>query len=82
MSFFTKKKTCPICRDKYTLDETFHELRLQTGDGMTILEICKTCADFFDKSADVLKRKSPSEPIRLSHEHQSDEEEYDEGNRE
>jgi hypothetical protein len=51
-----KKKQCPVCKQKYSKDEPFHELRLQTSDGLHTLEICEACADFFDKSAEVLNR--------------------------
>jgi len=57
VSIFTKKKSCPVCNDNYPLEETFHELRLQSKDGVNSLEICNNCADFFDKSAEVLKGK-------------------------
>lgn len=50
------KKKCPVCRHKYNKTEPFHELRLKAEDGLQTLEICSDCADFFDKSADVLSK--------------------------
>lgn len=57
---FNKKK-CPVCNEKFPKTETFHELRLKTSDGVIEIEICNNCADFFDKSADVLTRGKKQE---------------------
>lgn len=54
MSWWRSKKKCAVCETKYKKNAVFHELRLQTADGVLELEICESCADFFDKSADVL----------------------------
>lgn len=52
---WSKTKKCRTCEKK--LKDNIHEIRLQTADGIVILEICDECAEFFDKSADVLSRK-------------------------
>jgi len=56
-----KRKKCATC--KTVLKETtgIHELRINTADGVTDLEICGECADFFDKSADVLLKGQKNE---------------------
>lgn len=54
MSWWKSKKKCPVCSVKYKKNVVFHELRLQTADGLIEIEICESCADFFDKSAEVL----------------------------
>jgi hypothetical protein len=57
------KKKCAVCRHKYNKSEPFHELRLKTGDGVQTIEICSECADFLDKSADVLSRGKNRESV-------------------
>jgi hypothetical protein len=57
------KKKCPTCEQKYPMKTPFHELRLNTTDGTHVMEICEKCADFFDKSADVIMRGRKDEPI-------------------
>lgn len=61
--FASRKKTCPVCEDKYPKTERFHELRLNTMDGITTLEICEKCADFFEKSAGILQGERKDEPL-------------------
>jgi len=56
----------------------FHELRLETLDGTHELEICEKCADFFDKSAEVIMKGRSDEGIRLRDIDQLDQEEPDE----
>ena len=58
-----KKKQCNICGEKYPLDETFHELRLSVQEGEVSLKICNECADFLDKSADVINGKRGDESV-------------------
>ena len=72
------KKRCPVCRDKYPRKATFHELRLETAEGPHALEICEKCADFFDKSADVIMKGRKDETLRLRELDQHDQEEHDE----
>ncbi len=76
------KKKCPICMDKYSKKAVFHELRLETADGTVSLEICEKCADFFDKSADVIMKGRKDETVRLRELDQLDQEEPDERHRE
>ncbi len=56
MTWFSRSKTCAVCEDKYHKSVPFHEMRLNTDDGVVSLEICEKCADFFDKSADVIMK--------------------------
>lgn len=58
-----KKRKCPLCETKYPADEPFHELRLQVAEGTHSMEICTECADFLDKSADVLKKGKKNESL-------------------
>ena len=62
MSWWKSKKKCPVCQKKYKKNVAFHELRLQTADGLIELDICESCADFFDKSAEVLSAGRKKEP--------------------
>jgi len=64
--------------DKYPKKALFHELRLETADGTASLEICEKCADFFDKSADVIMKGRKDETVRLRKLNQLDQEEPDE----
>lgn len=52
---FWKRKKCVTCSTTLTEKSGIHELRIDTADGIVDLEICSTCADFWDKSADVLQ---------------------------
>lgn len=72
------KKKCPVCQVKYPKDTVFHELRLDTSEGIHTLDICEKCADFFDKSADVIMKGRKDESIRLRELDQHDQEEFDE----
>ena len=64
MTWFSRNKTCAVCEDKYLKSVPFHEMRLNTDDGPVSLEICEKCADFFDKSAEVImKGKRQDDPI-------------------
>ncbi len=64
MTWFSRSKTCALCEYKYPKSEPFHEMRINTDDGAVSLEICEKCADFFDKSADVImKGGQQDEPI-------------------
>ncbi len=73
-----KKKTCPVCGDKYPKTARFHELRLETLDGVIELEICEKCADFLDESADIIMKGRSDETLRLRELDQLDQEESDE----
>lgn len=73
-----KKKTCPVCEDKYPKTARFHELRLETLDGAIELEICEKCADFLDESADIIMKGRSDETLRLRELDQLDQEEPDE----
>ena len=62
--FFSKNKTCTVCSDKHPKSTPFHELRVNTENGVVSFEICEKCADFFDKSAEVLmKGRQKDEPV-------------------
>jgi hypothetical protein len=54
---FLNNKKCGVCSTKLKKDKV-NELRLNTVDaGDIAIEICDECADFFDKSADLLRAK-------------------------
>lgn len=72
------KKKCQVCEVKYPKDETFHEIRLDTLDGIHIVNICEKCADFFDKSAEVIMKGRKDATVRLRELDQFDKEEPDE----
>jgi hypothetical protein len=64
VTWFNKNKTCAVCEDKYPKSVPFHEMRVNTDSGVVSLEICEKCADFFDKSAEVImKGRQKDEPI-------------------
>ena len=52
-----KRKKCATCKVVLTDKTGIHELRINTTDGIVDLEICGDCADFWDKSADVLQKR-------------------------
>ena len=56
MTWFSRNKTCAVCEDKYLKSVPFHEMRVNTDDGVATFEICEKCADFFDKSAEVIMK--------------------------
>lgn len=82
MIWFNRNKTCAVCEEKYLKSVPFHEVRVNTDDGVVSLEICDKCADFFDKSAEVIMKGRPDETVRLRELDQFDQEEYDERDRE
>ena len=64
MTWFSRNKTCAVCEDKYLKSVPFHEMRVNTDEGVVSLEICDKCADFFDKSAELtMKGKRQDDPI-------------------
>lgn len=54
---FNKGK-CKMCNAKKKPDEEFSILRMKVQEGTIELEICEPCANFFDKSAEVLRNKN------------------------
>lgn len=55
------EKLCHVCGVNEMPDEPAI-LRLKVQDGIVEMNVCDDCADFFDKSAEVLqKRKRPDE---------------------
>lgn len=60
MSWFAKKK-CKSCKKKLRKNDETADLRLETAEGFHTIEICLECAEFFDKSAEVLTRRRPEE---------------------
>jgi hypothetical protein len=64
MTWLVRNKYCAVCEEKYLKSVPFHEMRMKTDDGEVSLEICEKCADFFDKSADVImKGRNQDDPI-------------------
>lgn len=61
-----RKPLCNICQSN-KLPEEPATIQLQVQEGIVELHICDECADFFDKSAEVLahrgKDKKSDEPI-------------------
>jgi hypothetical protein len=53
-------------------------VQVNTDEGVVSLEICDKCADFFDKSADVIMKGRSDETVRLRKFDQLDQEEPDE----
>lgn len=60
--WFAKKK-CKACKKKLRKNDETADLRLETGEGVHTMEICLECAEFFDKSAEVLVRRKKDEEI-------------------
>ena len=60
LSNFFKKK-CPTCSAK--VDKLNNELRLKTAEGSHSVYVCDNCADFFEDSGEVLKRKKQDDSI-------------------
>jgi DNA/RNA endonuclease YhcR with UshA esterase domain len=58
---FLKRKKCATCKNVLKEQTGIHELRINTADGTMDLEICSECADFLDKSADVLLKGQKNE---------------------
>lgn len=58
---FWKRKKCATCGSVLKEQTGIHELRINTADGVTNLEICSVCADFLDKSAKVLLKGQKNE---------------------
>lgn len=52
-----KSEKCSTCRKKLKTPKQCPIIRLDTEDGVVELKICDECADFFDKSAEVLQNK-------------------------
>lgn len=49
-----KRKKCPLCKTVLKKKHGSAELRLDTADGPTTLEICMGCSTVLDKSAELL----------------------------
>lgn len=56
-----KKIRCKGCNKKIKEGEETADLRLDTADGPIELLICNDCAQFWDMSADILKRRNGDE---------------------
>ena len=57
------KRRCHVCKEN-RLPEEPAIIRLKVREGIAEVLVCDECADFFDKSADVLqKRKRTDERI-------------------
>lgn len=57
-NLFKKKPKCPICNEP--AEDLSAEMRLDTSEGVHTLNICPNCAEFFEKSAEVLMKKKSS----------------------
>lgn len=56
------KTKCPGCGVKTPKEKLDAELRMETLDGVVSVFVCESCADFWDKSADILNRSKTSGP--------------------
>lgn len=60
------KRLCQVCKENKLPDEPA-VIRLKVKDGTADVKICDDCADFFDKSAEVLttrgKGTKSDEPV-------------------
>jgi hypothetical protein len=64
MIWMSRSKHCAVCEVKYHKSVSFHEVRLNTDDGVVSLEICEKCADFFDESAEIImKGRRQDDPV-------------------
>lgn len=54
---FLRPKRCGVCAAKLSKDVEHPNVRLNTSDGVIELEICEECADFFDRSADIMRKR-------------------------
>ena len=53
-----RKQKCQICDSKQSSDTPLHELRVETLDGIVSYEICEKCADVFDRSAEIMRKRN------------------------
>lgn len=53
-----KRGKCQGCGYKFKKHDNKHELELNTADGITKMTKCENCAEFWDKSADILQGKT------------------------
>lgn len=58
MKWWLSKPKCKTCDKVYDKDDKPAVIRLETAEGIHEIEVCNECADFWDKSADVLQRNS------------------------
>jgi RNase P subunit RPR2 len=52
-----KRKKCGSCRKVLKIKNGIHEIRLESADGIVEIEVCGECADFWDKSAEILQQR-------------------------
>lgn len=57
--FKWKKAKCKVCSAVLPSDNAI--IRLETSEGVHEIDVCNDCADFFEKSAEVLMRKNVDE---------------------
>lgn len=55
------KSRCQICKENKLPPEPA-QIRLKVQDGVVDIDICDECADFFDKTAEVLNRPRKPAP--------------------
>jgi RNase P subunit RPR2 len=70
-----KRKKCGSCRKVLKAKRGIHEIRLESADGIVEVEICGECADFWDKSAEVLQGKPRNVAERTKSGHSGEDEE-------
>lgn len=52
-----KVRKCKLCKTKLPKIGDVASVRIDTADGLYEIEICDSCADFFDDSADIMRKK-------------------------
>jgi hypothetical protein len=55
------KTKCPGCGVKTLKEKLDTELRMETLDGVVSVFVCESCANFWDKSADILNRRNTTD---------------------
>lgn len=84
MSWWSRRKKakidnlCNVCGVNQLPNEPAI-LRLKVQDGTAEMSVCDECADFFDKSADVIMKGREDESLRLREFDNPEQEELDEG---
>lgn len=58
---FKKKFKCPLCGRKPGKEENIAELRLETSEGIHTMDVCNVCAEFLDKTSQLLLQKHDEE---------------------
>lgn len=55
-----KRGRCKGCNRKLNKREPLCELEINTTEGVIKMEVCKSCGDFWDGTAEVMQQRKPS----------------------